>query len=43
MMIYQYNNKIIKFRMLTIIVWYIFVEDNTYDPQVFLDDCLYEV
>ena len=36
-------NKILKFRILTIIIRSIFEEDGKYFPQVFLDDCLYEV
>ena len=36
-------NKIIKFRILTIVVRTIFEEDRKYYRQVFLDDCLYEV
>ena len=36
-------NKIVKLRMLTIIVRCVFEEDGKYYPQVFLDDCLYEV
>ena len=36
-------NKQLKLHMLTIIVRSIFEEDNIYYPQVFLDDCLYEV
>ena len=36
-------NKILKVRMLTIIVRSIFEEDGKYCPQVFLDECLYEV
>ena len=36
-------NKILKLRMLTIIVRSVFEEDGKYYPQVFLDECLYEV
>ena len=36
-------NKILKFHMLTIIVRSVFEEDGKYYPQVFLDECLYEV
>ena len=36
-------NKILKLHMLTIIVRSVFEEDGKYYPQVFLDDCLYEV
>ena len=36
-------NKILKFHMLTIIVKSLLEEDGKYYPQVFLDECLYEV
>ena len=36
-------NKIIKLQMLTIIIRSVFEEDGKYYPQVFLDECLYEV
>ena len=36
-------NKQLKLHMLTIIVNSIFEDDNIYYPQVFLDDCLFEV
>ena len=36
-------NKILKFRILTIIIRTIFEKDGKYYPQIFLDDCLYEV
>ena len=36
-------NKMLKLRMLTIIVRSVFEEDGKYYPQVFLDECLYEV
>ena len=36
-------NKTVKLHMLTIIDRSIFEEDGKYNPQVFLDDCLYEV
>ena len=36
-------NKILKFWILTIIIRTIFEEDGKYYPQVFLDDCLYEI
>ena len=36
-------NKILKFHMLTIIVRSVSEEDGKYYPQVFLDQCLYEV
>ena len=36
-------NKIIKFRVLTIIIRNIFGKDGKHYPQIFLDDCLYEI
>ena len=36
-------NKIIKFHVLTIIITNIFEKDDKYYPQIFLDDCLYEI
>ena len=37
-------NNILRFRILTIIIRSIFEEDGKYYyPQIFLDDCLYEV
>ena len=36
-------NKILKLHMLTIIVRSVFEEDGKYYPQIFLDECLYEV
>ena len=36
-------NKILKFRILTIIIRTIFAKDGKYYPQFFLDDCLYEI
>ena len=36
-------NKILKLHMLTIIVRSVLEEDGKYYPQVFLDECLYEV
>ena len=36
-------NKILKLHMLTIIVRCVFDENGKYYPQVFLDECLYEV
>ena len=36
-------NEILKLHMLTIIVRSVFEEDVKYYPQVFLDECLYEV
>ena len=37
------QNKITKFRVLTIIIRNIFEKDSKYYPQIFLDDCLYEI
>ena len=36
-------NKQLKFLGLTIIVRTVFEEDDKYYPQIFLDECLYEV
>ena len=36
-------NKILKLHNLTTIVRYVFEEDDKYYPQVFLDECLYQV
>ena len=36
-------NKILKLCILTIIIRTIFEKDGKYYPQIFLDDCLYEV
>ena len=36
-------NKILKFRVLTIIIRNIFEKDGKYYLQIFLDDCLYEI
>ena len=36
-------NKILNFRVLTIIIKNIFEKDGKYYPQIFLDDCLYEI
>ena len=36
-------NKILKLHMLTIIVRSAFEDDGKYYPQVFLDECLFEV
>ena len=36
-------NKILKFRVLTIIIRNIFEKDGKYNPQIFLDDCLFEI
>ena len=35
--------KILKLHDLTIVVRFAFQEDNKYYPQVFLDECLYEL
>ena len=36
-------NKILKFRILIFIIRNIFEKDDKYYPQIFLDDCLYEI
>ena len=36
-------NEILKFRVLTIIIRNTFGKDGKYYPQIFLDDCLYEI
>ena len=36
-------NKILKLHNLTIIIRSVFGEDEKYYPQVFLDECLYEL
>ena len=36
-------NEILKFRVLTIIIRNTFEKDGKYYPQIFLDDCLYEI
>ena len=36
-------NKILNFRILTIIIRSLFEKDGKYYPQIFLDDCLYEI
>ena len=36
-------NKILKLHNLAIIVRFVFEEDGKYCPQVFLEECLYEV
>ena len=36
-------NKLLKLHLLTIIVRYIFEEDGKFYPQLYLDDCLYEL
>ena len=36
-------NEILKLRILTIVVRSVFEEDGKYYPQVFLDECFYEV
>ena len=36
-------NKMLKFHMLTVLVRSVFEEDGKYYPQVFLDECLYEL
>ena len=36
-------NKVLNLHYLTIVVRSVFQEDNKYYPQVFLDECLYEL
>ena len=36
-------NKVLKFRIITIIVRNIFEKDGKYYPGIYLDDCLYEI
>ena len=36
-------NKPLKFHNLTVIVRSVFKEDSKYYPQIFLDECLYEL
>ena len=36
-------NKTVKFRVLTVIIRNIFEKDDKYYPQIFLDDCLYDI
>ena len=36
-------NKQLKFMSLTVIIRTVFEEDGKYYPQIFLDECLYEV
>ena len=36
-------NKILKFRVLTITIRNIFEKEGKHYPQIFLDDCLYEI
>ena len=36
-------NKMLMLRNLTVIVRSIFEEDNKYYPQIFVDECLYEL
>ena len=36
-------NKAIEIHNATIVVWAVFHENNRYYPQVFLDECLYEL
>ena len=35
-------NKLLRLHNLTIVIRFVFQEDNKYYPQVFLDECLYE-
>ena len=36
-------NKLLKFRLVTIIIRCIFIEDGKFYPQLFLDNTLYEL
>ena len=36
-------NVVLKFCILTIVIRCIFEKDSKYYPQIFLDDCLYEI
>ena len=36
-------NKLLKLHNLTIIVRSVFEEDNKYYPQIYLDECLYDL
>ena len=36
-------NKPLKFYVMTIIVRFVFEEDNNFYPQIYLDECLYEL
>ena len=36
-------NKILKLHNLTIVVKHVFQEDSKYYPQIFLDECMYEL
>ena len=36
-------NKILKLHNLTVVLRYVFQDDNKYQPQSFLDECLYEL
>ena len=36
-------NVVLKFHILTIVIGCIFEKDGKYYPQIFVDDCLYEV
>ena len=35
-------NKLIEFRMLTIVIKCVIEKDNKYYPEIYLDECLYE-
>ena len=37
------SNKLLKLHMLTIIVRYVFEKGGKFYPQLYLDDCLYEL
>ena len=36
-------NKLLKLQMLTIVVRFVFEENGKFYPQIYLDECLYEV
>ena len=36
-------NKLLKMHMLTIVVTFVFEEDGKFYPQIYLDECLYEL
>ena len=36
-------NKLLKMHMLTIVVRFVFEEDGKFYPQIYLDECLYEL
>ena len=36
-------NKLLKMHMMTIVVRFVFEEDGKFYPQIYLDECLYEL